>query len=162
MSLVRHQGGKAIVISFLVAFMLMAVPLPQWADVWRPPWVTLVLIYWCLAVPDRVGVGIGWILGLFLDVMTGTLLGQHALGLTLVAFITLRFHKRVRVLPLWHQSVSVLLLVVLDRSIALWVKGIQGLSTTDGVVFSPALTSAILWPWAFIILRDVRRKYHVA
>ncbi len=88
--------------------------------------------------------------------------GQHALGLTLVAFITLRFHKRVRVLPLWHQSVSVLLLVVLDRSIALWVKGIQGLATTDGVVFSPALTSAILWPWAFIVLRDVRRKYHVA
>ena len=162
MSLVRHQGGKAIIISFLMAFMLTALPLPDWADAWRPPWVTLVLIYWCLAVPDRVGVGIGWALGLFLDVMTGTLLGQHALGLTLVAFISLRFHKRVRVLPLWHQGISVFLIVVLDRSIALWVKGIQGLSTSDGVVFAPALTSAILWPWVFILLRDVRRKYRVA
>lgn len=162
MTLARHQGGRAIATSFLVAFMLTAVPLPEWADPFRPPWVTLVLIYWCLAVPERVGVGIGWVLGLLVDVLTGTLLGQHALGLTLVAFITLRFHKRVRVLPLWHQGVSVFLLVVLDRSIPVWVQGIQGLPTEDGMVFFPALVSALLWPWVFVILRDVRRKYQVA
>jgi len=161
-SLVKHQGGAAIVVSFLIALMLTALPLPDWAGAWRPPWVALVLIYWCLAVPDRVGVGIGWLLGLFLDVMTGTLLGQHALALALVAFIALRFHKRVRVVPLWHQSMSVFLLVLLDRSIAIWVKGMQGLPAADGVAFAPAFTSALLWPWVFIILRDVRRKYHVA
>ena len=162
MSLIRHHGGKAIVASFIVALMLTTLPLPDWAAAWRPPWVTLVLIYWCLAVPERVGVGIGWLLGLLLDVMTGTLLGQHALALTLVAFIALRFHKRVRVLPLWHQGISVFLLVLLDRSIAVWVKGMQGVSTADGLALAPALASALLWPWVFIILRDVRRKYRVA
>ena len=162
MRLTRHQGGKAVVASFVIALMLTALPLPDWAAWWRPPWVTLVLIYWCLAVPERVGVGVAWLLGLLLDVMTGTLLGQHALALTLVAFIALRFHKRVRVLPLWHQGISVFLLVLLDRSVPIWVKGMQGLSTTDGLVLAPALTSALLWPWIFIILRDVRRKYRVA
>ena len=160
--LVKHQGGAAILASFLIAFMLTALPLPDWAEAWRPPWVTLVLIYWCLAVPERVGVGIGWMLGLLLDVMTGTLLGQHALGLSLVAFIALRFHKRVRVLPLWHQGIFVCLLVLLERSLGAWVKGIQGLPGSDTLVFAPAATSALLWPWVFIILRDVRRKYRVA
>jgi len=161
-TLVKHQGGAAILASFLIAFMLTALPLPDWADAWRPPWVALVLIYWCLALPDRVGVGIGWMSGLLLDVMTGTLLGQHALGLTVVAFIALRFHKRVRVLPLWHQGMSVFLLVILERSLAVWVNGMQGMPGSDSLVFAPAATSALLWPWVFIILRDVRRKYHVA
>ena len=52
--------------------------------VWRPAWVALVLVYWCMAAPDQVGVVAGWTTGLLLDVMTGTLLGQHALGLSVV------------------------------------------------------------------------------
>ncbi len=158
----RHHGGWTITTSFLVAFMLTALPLPDWAEPWRPAWVTLVLIYWCLAVPQRVGVGVGWVLGLFLDVMTGTLLGQHALGLALVAYLAVKFHLRVRAVPLWHQGISVFLLVLLERSLALWVKGIQGLPAQDSLVWVPALVSAVLWPWVFVILRDIRRRYKVS
>lgn len=159
---VRRQGGWVIVATFVLAFMLTTLPLPAWAEGWRPAWVTMTLTYWCLAAPHRVGVAIGWSLGLFLDVLTGTLLGQHALSLALVAYIALYFHQRVRVLPLWHQAISVFLLVVLDESIGLWVKGIQGLGRQGGAIWSPALISAVLWPWVFVILRDIRRKYGVS
>ena len=157
----RYRGAATIATSFLAALMLTALPLPQWAEPWRPAWVTLVLIYWCLAVPQRVGVGVGWALGLLLDVMTGTLLGQHALSLSLVAFLALRLHLRVRVLPAWQQGISVFLLVVLDRALSLWVTGIQGMPTEAKAIWAPAATSTLLWPWLYVILRDVRRRYQV-
>jgi rod shape-determining protein MreD len=157
-----REGGWAILASFAFALTLSALPLPHWADPWRPAWVTLVLVYWCLAVPERVGVGAGWTLGLLLDVMTGTLLGQHALGLTLVAFLALRLYQRVRALPAWQQGASVFLLVVLDRALSLWVTGIQGMSTQAQAIWGPAVTSTVLWPWLFVLLRDVRRRYQVA
>ncbi len=159
---VNPEGGWAIIISFMVAFMLMVVPLPDWAHLWRPSWVTMALIYWCLAVPQRVGIGVGWMLGLILDVLMGALLGQHAMGLALVAYLSLKFHLRIRVLPLWHQGIGVFLLVLLERTLAVWVKGVQGLPTPDWAVWPPALTSTLLWPWLFIILRDVRRNYRVS
>lgn len=162
MTLQKRAGGWAIVISLIVAFALMALPLPAWAHLWRPAWVTLALIYWCIAVPQRVGVGVGWTLGLLLDVMTGTLLGQHAMALTMVAYLSLKFHLRIRMLPLWHQGFSVFLLVLLDQSLAAWVRGIQGHSIPAGAVLAPAVTSTLLWPWVFVILRDVRRKHQVS
>ncbi len=158
----KPEGGWAIVLSFVVAFMLMTMPWPDWAHLWRPSWLTMVLIYWCLAVPRRVGIGVGWMLGLFQDVLMGTLLGQHAMGMALVAFFSLKFHLRIRVLPYWQQGISVFLLVLLERSLAVWVKGMQGSPTPDWAVWPPALTSMLLWPWLFITLRDIRRKYHVS
>jgi rod shape-determining protein MreD len=157
-----RRGTVTIAVSFLVALMLTALPLPHWAEPWRPAWVTLVLAYWVLALPHRVGVGVGWGLGLLLDVLTGALLGQHALSLSLVAFLALRLHQRLRVLSPWEQGVSIFLLVVLDRALSLWVTGIQGMPTEARAIWAPALTSTLLWPWLFVVLRDVRRRYQVS
>ena len=67
-------GYTAIALSLVVALMLTALPMPDWAAMWRPAWVALVLIYWCMAAPTYAGVLMGWMLGLFLDVLSGTLL----------------------------------------------------------------------------------------
>jgi rod shape-determining protein MreD len=161
MSLGRHRGGWVIVLSFIIALLLTLLPLPDWAGTYRPEWVLMVLIYWCLALPDRVGVGVGWLLGLLLDVIKGALLGQHALALALVAYLTLRLHQRIRVFPLWQQSLFLLLMVALSQMVALWVKGITGESPNNLSYWWPSLTSMLLWPWIFLILRDLRRKFLV-
>ncbi len=80
-----RNGGIVIILTLLMALILTILPLPDWAQMLRPQWYTLVLIYWVLALPLRVGVGIGWLVGIQVDVMTGTLLGQHALSLALIA-----------------------------------------------------------------------------
>ena len=157
-----RAGGWAVTISFVVALMLTALPMPTWAALWRPAWAALVLIYWCMAVPGRVGVLAGWTIGLFLDVMSGSLLGQHALGLSLVAFVTHKTHRRVRVLPLWQQGISVFGLVFTYQVVVLWMNGIRGIPVMASAYWAAPLTSTILWPWIFVVLRDVRRKYHVA
>lgn len=161
MSVSNHQGGWIIVMSFGVALMLTMLPLPDWADYWRPEWATMVLIYWCMALPERVGVVIGWLVGLFLDVIHGAVLGQYALALSLIAYFTVNLHQRMRIYPMMQQSMVVLLLVLLQQLLITWIKGFLGHSTDSLAHWLPSLTSMLLWAWMFIILRDLRRHFRV-
>jgi rod shape-determining protein MreD len=141
--------------------MLSVMPIPVWAQDFRPQWVTLVLIYWCLAIPQRVNVGSGWTLGIVQDVLSGTLLGQHALGLSIVAFVTVKLHLRIRIFPLWQQSLTVLVLLLLERLLELWVMGATGQPTPTLRYWIPAIVGMLLWSWIYIVLRDVRRRFQV-
>ncbi len=162
MSWLFRPGWWVIALSFALAFFLTALPLPDWAQGWRPAWVGLVLIYWCMALPGRIGVGLGWGAGLLLDVLGGTLLGQHALGLALVAFITRKLYLRMRVLPLWQQGAGIFVLVAGYQLLVLWVNGALGTPVNAWACWSVAFASMLLWPWTFVVLRDVRRRYGVA
>ncbi|HSS64802.1 MAG TPA: rod shape-determining protein MreD [Gammaproteobacteria bacterium] len=161
MSQQKERGNWVIVMSFVVALMLMALPMPDWAGIWRPAWVALVLIYWCMALPTRIGIMVAFTLGIFLDVLSGTLLGQNALALSVIAFITLQFYQRVRVLPLWQQGVTVFGLAFIHQVLILWINGIQGMPVSFSAYWASPLISMVLWPWIFVVLRDLRRKYQV-
>ncbi len=160
--LIHHNGGWAIWVSFGAALVLTMLPLPHWAELYRPEWAAMVLIYWCMALPARVGVATAWSLGLLLDVVRGSLLGQYALALTLIAWVTSQLHQRLRVYPLWQQALVVLMLVAMEQMLVLWVKGIIGEPPESWLYWMPALTSMLLWPWIFLVLRDVRRKFRVS
>src|SRR3990172_8401634 len=142
----KQHGGGVIFFSFIVALMLTAMPLPEWAINWRPAWVAMVLIYWCMALPHRVGIGVGWLLGIFLDVLQGTLLGQNAIGLAILAFLTLKSHQRVRMYPLVQQALVICLFVVVYQLLSLWVRGIMGIPPRSWTYWMPAFTSMVLWP----------------
>jgi rod shape-determining protein MreD len=121
----------------------------------------MVLIYWCMALPERVGIGVSWMLGVLLDVQQGTVLGQHALGLALVAYITIKSHQRLRVFPLFQQALVVCGYILLFQFIVLWIKGMLGIPPRHWSYWMPAFSSMLLWPWIFIVLRDVRRKFKI-
>lgn len=157
----EHAYSKVISISFLVAFLLATVPLPEWIDAWRPAWVVLVFTYWCMALPDRINIGTGWLVGLLLDVQQGTLLGQNALSMVLIAYFVMYMHKRLRVFPLLQQSLLVGLMVVCQLFLALWIMGMIGTIYHVWSYWLPAVSSMILWPWLFRILRNVRRQHHL-
>jgi rod shape-determining protein MreD len=160
-NIAHHHGGLTLLISFIFALLLQMLPLPDWAQYLRPDWVALVLIYWCIALPERVGVGVGWLVGLMLDVSYGTLLGQHALTLAVVAYLAVRLHQRIRLFPLWQQAVNALLMVALHLMLVLWIKGATGQSAETWAYWLPALTSMLAWPLVFIVLRGMRRTYRV-
>ena len=157
----KNTGGWIIFTSLLIAFLLTALPLPNWANHWRPAWVALVLIYWCMALPCRIGIGIAWCSGLMLDVQQGALLGQNALGLALIAYFIIQTHKRFRIFPLVQQSCLIGFIIIFYLLISSWVRGIMGIPPQTWTYWMPAFTSMILWPWVFVILRDTRRKYNV-
>ena len=158
----KSTGGWIIFISLLIAFLLTALPLPVWADDSRPAWVAMVLIYWCMALPNKVGIGIAWCLGLLLDVQQGALLGQNALGLALIAYFVIQIHKRFRLFPLVQQSCLVGFMIIFYLLIASWVSGIMGIPPQTWTYWMPAISSMVLWPWLFVILRDIRRQYYVS
>lgn len=158
----QRGGGLIIATSFVVALALTILPLPDWLSMLRPEWVALVLIYWCMALPGRVGVGIAWTTGLLLDVLRAALLGQHALTLAIVAYITLQLYQRIRVFPLWQQAVSVFVLILLHLLLQLWIKGISGSPPQALTFLLPALSSMLLWPIMFLGLRRLRRRYRVS
>jgi len=155
------RGGIIILLTFVAALMLTLLPMPDWTTLYRPQWYTLVLIYWALATPHKVGVGVGWLTGIAVDVITGTLLGQHALSLSLIAFITQKLHQRVRLFPLWQQALTVLLLLLTEKLLSLWVIGAIAEPLPSAWFWVPPLIGMLLWPWVYIVLRDLRRKFQV-
>ena len=161
MSLAKPQGGFVIIITFIVALTLMMMPLPAWAEAARPQWLMMVVIYWCIALPDRFGVIFAWMAGLVLDVATGALLGQNALAFGIVAFLAIKLHLRIRLFPLWQQAWSILSLSALYQISTLWVKGYTGQSAQTWAYWLASLTSMLLWPFVFTLLRGVRRFYRV-
>ena len=159
----RSQNCFRIVIpTLIVALMLNMWPLPEWLEHARPEWVVLVLIYWALAMPEQIGVTVAWFVGLILDVTQGAIIGQHAVGLVLVIFVVNTQYQRIRVFSLAQQALVVMLLLLIKQVLVLWVSGMVGQAPDIGLYFLPALTGAIFWPWLFVILRDLRRRFTVS
>ncbi len=150
-----------IVLSFLLALMLGALPLPDLFEWGRPEWLAMVVIYWVIALPHRVGILTAWVLGLLQDVLHGSILGEHALALALVAALALALHQRIRMFPLWQQGVLVVVLVGLYQLILHWLQSAFGASSNSLLFLLPALISGLLWPWVFVVLRGVRRTFSV-
>jgi rod shape-determining protein MreD len=161
MTNVEHRGGLVILFTFGAAFLLTVLSLPEWAQPFRPAWVTLVLIYWCMALPGRIGVGIAWLTGILLDVSVDSLLGQHAMGMAIVAFITLSLYQRTRIFPLWQQALGVLLLLLLENLIPLLTMGAIGQPFPVQLYWGPPMVGMLLWPLVFIALRFLRRRFRV-
>jgi len=148
-------------LTIIAAFMLAIMPLPDWAIEFRPDWVALVLIYWAMALPSKIGVTVAWFAGLLLDVSYGTLMGQHAIGMVFVIYVIHIQHQRLRVASLFQQAIVIFFLLFIKQLGILWVNGMLGRAPDSWLYFMPTVTSMLLWPWTFLILRDLRRKFNV-
>jgi rod shape-determining protein MreD len=156
------RGYGVIVLTFLVAYVLAVLPLPPWLQWGRPEWLALALIYWCIALPQRVGIATGLVLGVGLDVLEGSVLGQHAFALVVVALLSLILYQRLRVYSLSQQAGVVFMLVGINQLICQWVQNLQGMSDLPRLFLLPAFSSALLWPVVLHILRGLRRHYRVS
>lgn len=162
MNMVARRGTPIIFLTCIAALMLSIVPLFTWAEEIRPHFVLMALVYWSMALPHRVNIGVAWVMGLLLDVTYDAVLGQHALALALVAFFTVKMHQRLRVYPIWQQAIVVFVFSMIYNLIVLWIKGITGLAPSVWSIITPSFTTALLWPVVFMMLRKLRRIYHVS
>ena len=143
----------------VAAFLLAIMPLPDWAIELRPEWVTLVLIYWAMTSPSKIGVTVAWFTGLLLDVSYGTLMGQHAVGMVLVIYVIHLQHQRLRVASLLQQAIVIFGLLFIKQLLILWVDGMLGRAPGSWLYFMPTITSTVLWPWVYLILRNLEKKF---
>jgi rod shape-determining protein MreD len=158
-------GLWVIALTFVVAMVLAIIPMPDSVPVelgyLRPQWVVLVLIYWVIALPSRVGILVAWSVGLIVDVLLGSLLGQHGIAFIVVAYIASSLYQRLRMFSLWQQSMIVFAIVGLNQLINFWIESIVGIGDWNMWYMLASVVSALLWPSVFFLLRYLRRQFNV-
>jgi rod shape-determining protein MreD len=146
-----------VLLSLLFGLLANLVPLNGTALAFRPDFLALVLLYWCIQQPRYVGVGTAWIVGLLMDVGDATLFGQHALAYAVLAYGAEYFRRRVLRFPLWQQAVQVAGLLVICSLIVLLVRVVGGALLPGWIYFAPPLVGALLWPLISILLQTPQR-----
>ena len=156
------QGTVTLILTYLVALILMVMPMPVSFDIFRPDWVTLVLLYWVIALPHRVNMGTALVLGVLSDILLGSVLGVHALGMVVVTYFAARHFQRFRNFSLPQQALLIAFLIVLKRMIVFQANVFIHDAEFTGSYFWPALTSALFWLWLFPLLRKILRHAGVS
>ena len=147
--------------TFVAALILSVVPMPAPFDAGRPMWLAMVVAYWVMALPHRVGLLTAWVAGLATDVLFGELFGQNALVLVMVAWLVQLLYQRIHRFPLRHQSLVMLAVLGVMQMVSLWLSSLVGNRPPTLLYLLPALVSTVLWPWMFTVLRLIRRRFHV-
>jgi len=140
-----------VVFSLLVALLLNFLPTSAWP--WVPDWVALVLVFWSIREPRRVGMGAGFLLGVAMDVADVSLLGQHALAYVLASYAAAYLSRRVLWFPLAQQALHVLPLLLLVQLVQFGVRAMPGASLPGLDYFiGPLVGVCLWWPLTFILL----------
>lgn len=142
---------------FIVAFVLEIMPWPVAFQGLRPAWIALLLIYWSLALPDRISVGTAFVAGIVWDLILGSILGIHALVLSVAVYFVSKHHLLLRNLSLWLQSLLVILYVMLIRFFIFFVELVLHGAEFNAQELLGAVISGVLWPWIFLLMRQIRR-----
>ncbi|PKM13249.1 MAG: rod shape-determining protein MreD [Gammaproteobacteria bacterium HGW-Gammaproteobacteria-3] len=149
-------GMGRYLFSIITAMALSIAPWPQTISAFNPDWILLVLIYWSLAVPERVGIFNGWIIGLFTDVLTGRMLGQHALTYSLVVYLCFKLHKRLRQYTLLQQGLFIFCCLFLSQLIIFWIENTQSTTHFHIYFWFPIITGTFCWPMVYFLTRLLR------
>ncbi|KRG44252.1 rod shape-determining protein MreD [Stenotrophomonas pictorum JCM 9942] len=155
MSRLRNKGWVPP-LSFGLALLLGLVPLPELLLPLRPYWLALVLAYWVIETPDRVGLGFAFCIGLLADLMFGGILGEQALRLVVMAFILQRFRARIRFFPLSQQALAIGGLLLNDRVIDAALHLLVGEPLLRWSYWWAPLLGMALWLPLYVALDAVR------
>jgi rod shape-determining protein MreD len=150
-----------IAATLLAAILVTVLPYPHAYLLGRPLWLPLVTGYWCLAAPRRMGVFTAWAAGLLADAAMASPFGEHALALSVFAYMMSRYHLRIRNLPMGLQMLFVGLNLFVYEFAIFWI---NGLTSKTGPILPyalPVLVSTALWPVVFFPLRRLRRRYRI-
>jgi len=153
-----RESRSLILLSIMAAVFLSLLPLPEMLVPFKPYWVAMVLIYWTLETQNMISLGLAFLIGLVLDILSGSLMGLHALSLVVMVFLVQRFRFRLRFFPPWQQALSVLGLLVNDRIILIWITVLLGESLPTWKYWLPPLMGMALWPWLFLLLDRIRAR----
>ena len=154
--------NNTIGLSIIVALVLQIMPMPAIVEQYRPDWVFLVLGYWALALPERVNVGVAFIVGLVLDILLGSSIGVHSFAMSLSVFVLAANYQRLRNYSVWQQAVVIGILCALYNLVVFWLMHLLTDIYFMLTYMWPVITSMVIWPWIFWLLRRVRRQFRLS
>jgi rod shape-determining protein MreD len=152
----RSRNGWVLPVSLLLALLLGLVPLPETLQPLRPYWLALVLAYWVLEEPGKVGLAAAFVLGLLADLAFGGLIGEQAMRLVIFTFILDRFRPRMRFFPLSQQAVAIGGLLLNDRVVGLAIHLVLGAVQLPWTYWVAPMLGMLLWAPLYLVLDALR------
>jgi rod shape-determining protein MreD len=158
-------GGWLILLTLLVAMVLAVLHLPEtwpeWLGWLRPAWVAMVIFYWVMALPHRLGLISAWLVGLLLDVLQADPLGLNGVLLAGITYIAWRFYERLRMYSIVQQCGIVFLVVLAGESVRVLVQDLIYTRGWSWGVLLTGLMSMLVWPFLFLLLERLRIQARV-
>src|SRR5688572_3443441 len=142
-----------IVFTLIAALIINLLPWSGGLVSVRPDFVALALLYWCIQEPRKVGFTAAWLLGIIMDVAEGSLMGQHALAYSVLAFAGLVLHRRVLMFTMKDQILHVIPLLLLNDVIVLAIRKLAGADFPGFAYFVGSFIAAALWPSLCFLLK---------
>lgn len=152
----RQKRHWLLPVSVVMALLLSLLPLPAPLQPFRPYWLALVLAYWVLEAPERVGLGFSFALGVIADLCFGGLLGEQALRLVIITFILQRFRAQLRFFPMLQQTLVIGALLVNDRVVGAALHFLSGRVQLPWQYWLAPMIGMLLWPPLFVLLDALR------
>lgn len=140
-----------IIFSLFAALLMNFLPTAHWPGV--PDWVALVICFWSIREPRRVGMGWAFLLGLAMDVADGAILGQHCFAYILLAYAAAAQSRRILWFPLGQQALQILPMLFFCQLMQLLMRLMTGADFPGwGYLIGP-IFSTLLWiPLTFLLL----------
>jgi rod shape-determining protein MreD len=145
-----------IALSLAAAFVLNLLPFGSWVGV--PDFVALVLVFWSINQPRKVGIGVAFCMGLLMDVHDASLFGENALSYTLLSYFAIMIHRRVLWFPAITQAMHILPLLLVAQAVQLLVRLAASGRFPGWWYFAESFVSALLWPVVCWILLAPQRR----
>lgn len=141
----RPVSLKDVYLTLFVAFLLYLLPWAGFGLLIRPDFVLLALLYWMLRAPHLCNVGTAWMMGLLIDVASGSFFGQYALAYSVTAFLALYYQRRLVLFSAWQQAGYVMLLLLVSQIVLLVIKLMAGNALPGWSYFLCSLSGVLLW-----------------
>ena len=130
----------------LLSIVLTIIPLPDLINSFRLPWLAMTVIYFSIFNVALIGVLSAWLSGLILDLMAGGLMGENAMILSIISYLSYRFRFQIRVYPIWQIMVVVLLFLALGELLSLWIQGVSWTMNLSIIEWINISIAVIIWP----------------
>lgn len=150
----------AIFVSLLIAVLLGMLNYPDSVQHMIPNWTLLIVIYWCLVAPEQVSVFTAWGIGMVVDILDLTILGQHALVFAAVGMIAIIASPKVIASPLWLQCAFILVMSILATAFQIWINHLAFDYEYSPLNWQSGVAAALMWPLLRIALDKVRNCSH--
>jgi rod shape-determining protein MreD len=143
----------------LLSIILTIIPVPDLLDQYRLPWLKMTVIFFSIFNISLIGIISVWFSGLILDIMTGGLMGENALILAVLSYLSYRFRFQIRVYPMWQIMLIVLMLLSLGELISLWINGVSGTMSFNIYDWINVGIAVLVWPIFMRVLEKMQSLF---
>ena len=149
--ILRPVRGWFMALTLLVAMFLNMIPLGRLPGF--PDCVALVLAFWCIREPLKIGMGSAFLLGMAMDVVDASVIGQHSLAYVLLAYAACSLSRRILWFPLIEQALQMLPLLLLSQVVMLVARMATGAEFPGLLYFLGSISATLLWiPLTYLLL----------